>query len=83
MKLMTTSMTALAAFDIVAGASLSASACEFHKSHVTAAVTPPAAQEEAVVPATTVDPVLLADAAKAAIVPVAPKEEPLEETAVD
>jgi hypothetical protein len=83
MKLMTTSVTALAAFGILAGASLSAAACDFHKNHVTAAVTPPATQEEVMVPATAVDPVLLADAAKAAIVPVAPKEEPLEETATD
>jgi hypothetical protein len=83
MKLMTTSVTALAAFGMIAGASLSAAACEFHKSHVTAAVTPPAAPDDVAVPATTVDPMLLADAAKSAIVPVAPKEEPLEETATD
>ena len=50
MKLMTTSVTALAVFGILAGASLSAAACEFHKSHVTAAVTPPATQEEVAVP---------------------------------
>jgi hypothetical protein len=83
MKLMTTSVTALDAFGILAGASLSATACDFHKSHVTAAVTPPATQEDVAVPASTVDPTLLADAAKAMIVPVAPKEEPLEETATD
>ena len=82
MKLMTTSVTALATFGILAGASLSAAACEFHKSHVTAAVTPPATQEEVAVPATTIDPVLLADA-EVALVPVAPKEESLEETAAD
>jgi hypothetical protein len=83
MKLMTTSVTALAAFGILAAASLSATACDFHKSHVTAAVTPPATQEDVAVPASTVDPTLLADAAKAMIVPVPPKEEPLEETATD
>lgn len=83
MKLMTTSVTALAAFGILAGASLSAGACEFHKNHVTAAATPPAAQEEVAAPATAVDPVLLADAANAAIVPVAPKEEPADATAAD
>jgi hypothetical protein len=82
MKLMTTSVTALAAVGILAGASLSATACDFHKGHVTAAVTPPATQEEVVVPATTIDPVLLANA-EVALVPVAPKEEPLEETAAD
>jgi len=82
MKLATTSVTALAAFGILAGASLSASACPFHKNHVTAAATPPATQEQVVVPATAIDPVVLADA-KAAIVPAAPKEEPLEESAVD
>ena len=82
MKLMTTSVTALAALGILAGASLSAAACEFHKNHVTAAVTPPATQEEVAVPATAIDPVLLADA-EVALVPVAPKEEPLEETAAD
>ena len=49
---------------------------------MTAAVTPPVTQEDVAAPATTVDPVLLAEA-KAAIVPVAPKEEPLEETATD
>jgi hypothetical protein len=82
MKLMTTSVTALAAFGILAGASLSAAACPAHKNHVTAAVTPPATQEDVAAPATTVDPVLLAEA-RAAIVPVAPKEEPIEATATD
>ena len=62
MKLMTTSVTALAAFGILAGASLSAAACDFHKNHVTAAVTPPATQEDVAAPASTVDPMLLADA---------------------
>ncbi len=82
MKLMTTSVTALAAFGILAGASLSAAACPAHKNHVTAAVTPPTTQEDVAVPATIVDPVLVAEA-RAAIVPVAPKEEPLEETVTD
>ena len=82
MKLMTTSVTALAALGILTGASLSAAACEFHKNRVTAAVTPQATQEEVAVPATAIDPVLLADA-EVALVPVAPKEEPLEETAAD
>ena len=83
MKLMTTSVTALAACGILAGASLSAAACDFHKNHVTAAATSPASQEDVAAPASTVDPMLLADATKAAIVPVAPKEEPLEETVTD
>jgi hypothetical protein len=81
MKLMTASVTALAAFGILAGASLSASACPAHKNHVTAAVTPPVTQDIAA-PASAVDPVLIAEA-KAAIVPVAPREESLEETATD
>jgi len=82
MKLMTTSVTTLAAVGILAGASLSATACEFHKGQVNAAATPPATQEKVAVRATTIDPVLLANA-EAALVPVAPKEEPLEETAAD
>lgn len=82
MKLMTTSVTALAAFGILAGASLSAVACPAHKNHVTAAVTPPAAQEDVAVPATTVDPVMLAEAG-VAIVPAAPKEESIEATVTD
>ena len=82
MKLMTTSVTAFAAIGILAGVSLSASACVLHKGHVTAAVSPPAQLEEVAVPATTIDPVLLADA-EVVLVPVAPKEEPLEETAAD
>jgi hypothetical protein len=83
MKLMTTSVTVLAAFGLLAGASLTASACDFHKSHVTASAAPPAVEETATVPATSVDPVLVAQAAKAVILPAAPKEEPLEETAAD
>jgi hypothetical protein len=82
MKLMTTSVTALAAFGMLAGAGASATACEFHKSHVTAAVAPPVTQEDVAAPATTVDPVLLAEA-RAAMVPVAPKEESIEATETD
>jgi len=79
MKLMSTSLTTLAAFGIVAGASVAASACDFHKSHVSAAVTPPATQEDVAAPASTLDPVRLADA-QAVLVPVAPREEPVAET---
>ena len=82
MKLMTTSVTVLAAFGMLAGAGLSAAACEFHKNHVTAAVAPPAVEEDVAASATTVDPVLLAEA-RAAIVPVAPKEEPIEASETD
>jgi hypothetical protein len=82
MKLMTTSVTALAAFGILAAASLSAAACPAHKNHVTAAATPPVTQEDVAVPATTVDPFVLAEA-KAAIIPAAPKEEPLEAAVTD
>lgn len=83
MKLMTTSVTALAAFGMLAGASLSAAACPAHKNHVTAAASPPVTQEEVAVPATAVDPLMLADAAGVAIVPVAPREDPLEGAAID
>jgi hypothetical protein len=82
MKLMTTSVTAFAALGVLAGASLSASACEFGKKNVTAAVTPPAIQDEVAAPASTISPVLLADA-QAALVPTAPREEPLEEAMTD
>ncbi len=82
MKFMTTSVTAFAALAVLAGASLSAGACEFGKKNVTAAVTPPAGQEDVVAPATAVSPVLLADA-RAALVPVAPREESLEAAATD
>ncbi len=83
MKFMTTSQTTFAAFGILAGASVAASACPFQKNNVTAAAPPPATQEEVVVaPATTVDPVLLADA-RAALVPVAPREESVEATIAD
>ena len=78
MKLMTTSVTTLAAFGILAAASMTASACPFQKNNVTAAATPPATQEDIAAPATSVDPVLLADA-RAALVPVAPREEPATE----
>ncbi len=79
MKLMSTSLTTLAAFGIVAGAGVAASACDFHKSHVSAAVTPPATQEDVAAPASTLDPVRLADA-QAVLVPVAPREEAVAET---
>ena len=82
MKFMTTSLTTFAAFGILAGASFAASACPFQKNSVTAAAPPPATQEEVVAPATTVDPVLLADA-RAALVPVAPREESSEAVAID
>jgi len=80
MNLMSTSLTTLAAFGILAGAGVAASACDYHKNHVSAAATPPAAtQEDAAAPATAIDPVRLADA-QAVLVPVAPREEPVAET---
>jgi hypothetical protein len=82
MKLMTTSVTMLAAFGMFAGAGLSAAACPAHKNHVTAEAASPATQEDVAAPATIVDPVLLAEA-RAAIVPIAPKEEPIEATGTD
>ena len=78
MKIMTTSLTTLAAFGIIAGASVAASACDFHKNHVTAAASP-ATQEDVAAPASAIDPVRLADA-QAVLVPVAPREEPATET---
>lgn len=79
MKLMTTSLTTLAAFGIVAVASVAASACDFHKSHVTAAAPAPASDDGATAPASAIDPIRLADA-QAVLVPVAPREEPVAET---
>jgi hypothetical protein len=79
MKFMTTSLTTLAAVGILAAASTVASACPFQKNNVTAAAPPPATQEDVAAPATIVDPVLLADA-RAALVPVAPREQPVAET---
>ena len=79
MKMMSTSLTMLAAFGVLAGASVAASACEFKKSNVTAVATPPATQEDVAAPASSIDPVLLADA-RAVLVPVAPREEPATET---
>jgi hypothetical protein len=79
MNLMTTSLTTLAAGGLLAVASVAASACDFHKNHVTAAASP-VIQEDVAAPATTVDPMRVADAAKAVLVPVAPREETLTET---
>jgi hypothetical protein len=83
MKIKTTSAFVLAACGLVAAASLPAGACEFHKNHVTAAVNPPPVEETVAAPATTVDPMVLADAAKAVLVPVAPREESLEAVETD
>ena len=74
MKIVSTSVTALAAIGIVAGAGLAASACEWHESHVTAAVTPAPAEEEVAAPATAIDPVLLAELGDEALVPRKPEE---------
>ncbi|MCB1495605.1 MAG: hypothetical protein KDJ86_07465 [Bauldia sp.] len=72
MKLVSTSVTALAAIGIVAGASVAASACEWHKSHVTASAAP--VEQEATLPASTVDPVVMAELGDEAIVPRKPEE---------
>jgi hypothetical protein len=79
MKFMTTSLTTLAAVGMFVAAGSVASACPFQKNNVTAAAPPPATQEDVAAPATTVDPVLLADA-RAALAPVAPREDSVAET---
>jgi len=81
MKVVSTSVTALAAISFVAGASIAASACEWHATHVTAAATPPPVEEQTAAPATKVDPVVVAELGKAAILPQPPKEEFLESEA--
>ena len=80
MKPMSTSLTTVAAFGILAAATTVAAACPFQKNNVTAAAPPPATQEDVAAPASTVDPIRLADA-QAMLVPVAPREEPVAETA--
>ena len=79
MKPMSTPLTTLAAFGILAMASTVASACPFQKNSVTAAAPPPATQEDVAAPASAIDLVQLADA-RAVLVPVAPREEPVAET---
>ncbi len=72
MKLMTTSLTAVAAFGILAVANVAANACPGHKNHVSAAVTAPVT-DDVVAPATVVDPVQVAEAAQAVLVPASPQ----------
>lgn len=73
MKVATASVAVLAVVFSVGAAS----ACEWMKSNVTASVATPPASAETAAPATAIDPVLLAQLEKAAILPVAPKEEEL------
>jgi len=72
MKLVSTSVTAVAAIGILAGVGVAASACEWHKTHVTASAAP--VEQEAVLPASTVDPVVIAELSDKAIVPRKPEE---------
>ncbi|SDB05169.1 hypothetical protein [Bauldia litoralis] len=81
MKIVSTSVTALTAFGIIAGASVAASACEWHKSHVTAAARPAPVKEEVAAPATTIDPMQIADMGGEALVPRKPEVEALEAAA--
>ncbi len=74
MKIVSASVTAFAAIGFVAGASVAASACEWHKNDVTAAVTPAPVEQEVAAPATAIDPVLLAELGDEAIVPRKPEE---------
>ncbi|WP_421724874.1 hypothetical protein [Bauldia sp.] len=71
MRIVTTSVVALAAAGVFAVGS--ASACEWQK-NVTASVVPETAQEEMATPATEIDPVRLAELQDAAIVPRKPEE---------
>jgi hypothetical protein len=79
MKVVTTSIAAIAAVGLVFGVGASALACDFHAQQVTAAVAPTPSTDNASVPATAVDPVHLARLEKAAILPAAPKEEEVED----
>ena len=72
MKLVT-SVTALAAAAFIASIG-TASACEWMKNQVTASAAPPA-PVETTAPATAVDPLLLAQLEKTAILPAVPTEE--------
>lgn len=72
MTIVKTSIAALAAVGFVAGATSAATACEWAK---TANSSPAPAQEEMAAPATQIDPVVLAEVGKIAIVPRPPEEE--------
>ena len=60
MTLMKTSVTALLAAGILAGAGASASACEWYQKQVLAKAPAPPVEEQAATTATPIDPVLLA-----------------------
>ncbi len=74
MRIVSTSVTALAAIGFIAGAPIAASACEWHAMNVTAAATPAPTKEDVAAPATNVDRVKLAELGKAAIVPQKPEQ---------
>ncbi|MCB1487092.1 MAG: hypothetical protein KDJ88_06500 [Bauldia sp.] len=74
MRLVSASITLAAAVGILAGAGVAASACEWHKTHVTASATP--VEQEATLPASSVDPVVIAELGDEAIVPRKPEEAP-------
>lgn len=78
MKIISTSVTALAAISFVAGTTFAASACEWHMQN-TAAAKPAPTEEQATAPATKLDPVVVAELGKAAIVPQPPKEDVLQQ----
>lgn len=75
MKALAASMASLAAVGLIAGAGGAAFACDFG---VTAQASPVTGQVAR--PATKIDPVHLAQLEKAAILPIAPREERVEET---
>jgi hypothetical protein len=81
MKLVSTSTAALAALGVVVGGSAGALACDWHMQQVTAQATPvPDAEEVAETPVIALDPVLLAELDKKAILP---KEEEAETAAAE
>jgi hypothetical protein len=83
MKLVSTSVAAFAALGVVLGSSAGALACDWHKQQVTAQATPVPDAEELAAPATALDPVLLAEFDKVALLPILPKEEAAEEIAAE
>jgi hypothetical protein len=75
MRLLTTSVTALAALGLFVSASAAAGGCNWHKNQVTASAPATPAPAATAVPATATDPWLLAQLERAALVPALPKEE--------
>jgi len=75
------SFSVVAAVGILLTTAASSLACDFHVQHVTAAANPTPATDQSAAPATTVDPVTLANLERAVILPSTPKEEDAAESA--